>query len=374
MVTDWNLTQALDEAVPTVEAEAIGVDGEGVFPARSVGALREAGLLGLISSPDVGGRGEGMRSAATVVRRVAQSCASTAMVTLMHYCAAAVVEAHGPEDVRRAIAEGRHLTTLAFSEAGSRSHFWAPLSSATADGQSVRLDASKSWVTAAGVADSYVWSSRPVASEGASTLWLVPSGAPGLSLAGGFDGLGMRGNTSRPITASGVSVPQAARLGPDGGGFDVMMGAVLPWFQILNAACSVGIGEAAIARTAAHATSTRYEHLGEALADQPVTRAHLARMRLQADLADALLGDTLSAIETGREDAMLRVLEVKPAASEAVLAITDEAMRVCGGAAFRKEVGVERNFRDARAATVMAPTTDVLHDFIGKAVCGLPPF
>jgi alkylation response protein AidB-like acyl-CoA dehydrogenase len=47
---------------------------------------------------------------------------------------------------------------------------------------------------------------------------------------------------------------------------------------------------------------------------------------------------------------------------------------VCGGAAFRKEVGVERIFRDARAATVMGPTTDVLYDFIGKAACGLPLF
>jgi hypothetical protein len=47
-----------------------------------------------------------------------------------------------------------------------------------------------------------------------------------------------------------------------------------------------------------------------------------------------------------------------------------KAMRVCGGAAFRKEVGVERHFRDARAATVMAPTTDSL----GKAVSGLPLF
>ncbi|MBJ7598020.1 MAG: acyl-CoA/acyl-ACP dehydrogenase [Candidatus Dormibacteraeota bacterium] len=35
-------------------------------------------------------------------------------------------------------------------------------------------------------------------------------------------------------------------------------------------------------------------------------------------------------------------------------------------------VGVERHFRDAQAATVIAPTTDVLYDFIGKAVCGLP--
>jgi alkylation response protein AidB-like acyl-CoA dehydrogenase len=50
------------------------------------------------------------------------------------------------------------------------------------------------------------------------------------------------------------------------------------------------------------------------------------------------------------------------------------AMRVCGGAAFRKDVGVERFFRDARAGGVMAPTTDVLHDFIGKAVCGMPLF
>jgi alkylation response protein AidB-like acyl-CoA dehydrogenase len=65
---------------------------------------------------------------------------------------------------------------------------------------------------------------------------------------------------------------------------------------------------------------------------------------------------------------------VKAAAAEAALTVTDLAMRVCGGAAYRREVGVERLFRDARAATVMAPTTDALHDFIGKAVCGLPLF
>jgi alkylation response protein AidB-like acyl-CoA dehydrogenase len=49
-------------------------------------------------------------------------------------------------------------------------------------------------------------------------------------------------------------------------------------------------------------------------------------------------------------------------------------MRVCGGAAFRSEAGIERLFRDARAASVMAPTSDVLYDFIGKAITGLPLF
>ena len=69
---------------------------------------------------------------------------------------------------------------------------------------------------------------------------------------------------------------------------------------------------------------------------------------------------------------MLRVLEVKAAAAEASVDVTDLAMKVCGGAAFRKELGIERRFRDARAARVMAPTTDALLDFVGRAVSGLP--
>ncbi len=103
------------------------------------------------------------------------ACASTAMVVTMHYSATAAIEAHGPEAVRGEIAAGNHLSTLAFSETGSRSHFWAPVGTATAAGDAVRLDAAKSWVTSAGEADSYVWSSRPVAADGPMTLWFVPA-------------------------------------------------------------------------------------------------------------------------------------------------------------------------------------------------------
>jgi len=49
-------------------------------------------------------------------------------------------------------------------------------------------------------------------------------------------------------------------------------------------------------------------------------------------------------------------------------------MRACGGAAFSRHLGIERNFRDARAWTVMAPTTDVLRDFVGKALLGMDLF
>jgi alkylation response protein AidB-like acyl-CoA dehydrogenase len=298
------------------------------------------------------------------------------MVVCMHYAAAAVIEAHGPRDIREAIAAGRHLTSLAFSEAGSRSHFWAPVSTATevpGNGH-VRLDALKSWITSAGQVDSYVWSSRPLAGEGASSLWLVPGRSAGLAVTAPFDGLGLRGNHSSPVKAEGVLVEKGALLGPDGDGFNLMMGIVLPYFQFMSAGCCLGLMEAATTKAAAHVGGAKLQHLGSALADLPTIRAYIARMRIKTDLTRALLLDALDAVEAGRADAMLRVLEVKAAAGEASTEVTDLAMRVCGGAAFRKEVGVERHFRDARAATVMAPTTDVLYDFIGKAACGLPLF
>ncbi|WP_343396852.1 PhnD/SsuA/transferrin family substrate-binding protein [Candidatus Amarobacter glycogenicus] len=102
-------------------------------------------------------------------------------------------------------------------------------------------------------------------------------------------------------------------------------------------------------------------------------RAYIARMRIKTDLARSLLLDTIDAARSGREDAMLKVLEVKAAAGELSTEVTDLGMRVCGGAAFRKEVGVERHFRDSRAATAMAPTADVLYGFIGRAACGPAP-
>lgn len=355
-----------------IEPAAHQVDREAKFPREGITALGEAGLLGIIVPSQLGGAGLGLAESADVVEQVARACGSTAMVLLMHYAATAALIAHGPDTVLSQIAEGHHLSTLAFSETGSRSHFWAPLGTARAESDMVVLDARKSWVTSAGHADSYVWSSRPVSAEGPMTLWLVPSVAAGLSIPATFDGLGLRGNSSCPVTASSVRVPAAARLGEDGTGLDTAFTAVLPYFLVLSAAFSIGLMEAVIATTTAHLTGTTLEHTGQTLTEQPGARANVASMRIAADTARTLLNDTIAALDAGRADAQLRLLEVKAVAAEASIKVTDTAMTVCGGSAFRADLGIERRFRDARASRVMAPTTEALHDFIGRALCGLP--
>jgi alkylation response protein AidB-like acyl-CoA dehydrogenase len=371
--------ETIESRLSEIVAEKIAphadrVDKEGLFPRHTIDALQSIELLGLVTPVEHGGLGGTMADGARVVEKIARACASSAMVVCMHYSGALVLAKHGSPEVNREIAQGRHLSTLAFSETGSRSQFWVSLGTARADGDSVVLDAQKSWSTSAGQATAYVFSTKPLSADGLTTLWLVPRETPGISTPGPFHGLGLRGNDSTPVTASGVRVPGSHQLGPDGGGFDIMMGIVLPGFNAMNAACSVGLMEAALAAASAHAAGTSFEHAGGSLAQLPTVRAQLARARVRADQARTLWEDTLVALTTGRADAMLRVLEVKASANDAAIEVTQAAMRICGGAAFRKEVGVERNFRDAQAGSVMGPTADVLYDFIGKAVTGLPLF
>ena len=357
-----------------IEPAAIAVDRDGTFPRAAIRALGEAGLLGLTSAIEVGGMGLGLGEASQLVERIAKACPSTAMVVTMHFGATAVIEKFGAEALRREVAAGRHLSTLAWSETGSRSHFWAPVGTAVRDGDDYLLDGAKTMVTSAIEADSYIWSSRPAQAEGASTLWLADSKAAEISQLNPFDGMGLRGNCSAPLVCKSMRLPQSAMLGTDGGGFDIMIGTVLPVFATLIASNSIGLMETAINRSIAHVNGNKLEHMGNTLADLPTVRAYIARARIRADMARTLRDDTVAALAAGRPDAMLRVMQVKAAAAEAALEVTDIAMRVCGGAAFRKDVGVERSFRDARAASIMAPTSDVLFDFIGKAVCGLPVF
>lgn len=371
-MTTESFLQVLEPIVTDlIQPRAAEIDREARFPREAITALGQAGLLGLISAKEVGGMGLGLAEATQVVERIARDCPATAMVVTMHYAGTTLVEKHGAEDVRREIAAGRHLTTLAWSESGSRSHFWAPVSTATADGEHVLLNASKSMVTSAGEADSYVWSSRPVSGDAASTIWLVETKRDGLQSPNPFDGLGLRANASAPVKATDVRIPVGNRLGADGQGQEVMFGDELPTFANLIASVSIGLMEGALQRAVAHVTRTGFAGGGK-LADLPTLRAQLAQARNALDQARGVRAMALQALADGSEDAFMRVLQSKAVAAEAALAVTETAMRVCGGAAFRKDVGIERLFRDARAASIMAPTTDVINDLVARMMCGMP--
>jgi alkylation response protein AidB-like acyl-CoA dehydrogenase len=375
------LSQAKEIADRVLVPAARQNDKEGRFSTEAVQSLGQDGLLGLTLPTEFGGAGLGPRTFAAVLATLAEADASVAMVYLMHICASATIAAARPgfaaEKILKEIASGRHLSTLAFSEAGSRSHFWAPVSRARSDGMGVRLTAKKSWVTSAGRAQSYVVSSLAPEGKGPtdSTLYLVPAGVSGFTVEGSWDGLGLRANASAPMALEDCQVPGDLQLTNDGEGFQAMLNVILPQFNLGTAAVALGLCRAAVAGTAAHLKSARFEHLGQSLGESlPTLRAQLATMQIDTDGLSARIDDLVDHLERPRETTMLRVLETKAAAGDIAISVTSTAMRVCGGAAFSKHLIIERVWRDAHAGAVMAPTGDVLREFIGKAVLGMPLF
>ncbi|GGJ06994.1 acyl-CoA dehydrogenase family protein [Streptomyces brasiliensis] len=199
------------------------------FPRASVAALGEAGLLGLTVSTDVGGGGLGLTEATDVVNLVSGTCPATAAVLRSHYAAVAFLEAYGSPWVRRKIAVGHHLSTLALTDDGPGEAG----SAARRTGDVVALHARKRDVVAAGEADSYVWSSGPVDGAAGQTLWLVPADAPGLHVPARPRGAGPRGCGASTVCADPVLIPAGAMLGRDGGGLDGVLSTVRTWLAEL---------------------------------------------------------------------------------------------------------------------------------------------
>ncbi len=367
---------ATDIALPN----ASDVDVNARFPTESMAALAAEGFYGLCLPREIGGKGEGMRAFAGVVEELAGACGSTAMVYVMHVTAAQAIATSTTladrDSMLQEIAAGRHLTTLAFSETGSRSQFWAPVSRLEESNGHYVTSASKSWVTAAGHADSYVSTAQKpdAASPLESTVYLVRTRAKGVQVTTYFNGLGLRGNDSAPVSLDKIMVPRGDLISQQGEGGKVILEIALPWFAVGSAAMANGLCRSAVQRTVDHLIGTEFTHDGSKLRDLPTLRARLAQMSVRTEASRSLLGYTLDLLEQPSDVTPLFVLQSRLAALEAAVDVTDLAMKACGGAAFSRHLGVERLFRDARAGWVMAPTVDHLNDFIGKALTGLPLF
>src|SRR4051812_46408208 len=136
MTHDAAVLKAREIASRVLAPSAVQNDKAGRFSTEAVVSLGESGLLGLMLPVDVSGLGLGPRTFPVVIATLAEADASVAMVYLMHILGAATISAARPSvtqavtPILQEMSAGRHLSTLAFSEAGSRSHFWAPTSRA----------------------------------------------------------------------------------------------------------------------------------------------------------------------------------------------------------------------------------------------------
>jgi isovaleryl-CoA dehydrogenase len=363
---------AIRPACDPIRDRAAGIDAERRFPRDSIGTLAEAGALSLLVPAEQGGAGGGLSDLAVACQMIGSSCASTAMVFLMHSVAVAAIGGGGgyrAGELLRQMAGGR-LGTLAFSERGTGAHFHTPELRSERTGRELRVSGRKSFVTSGGEAEVYLVLLQSENGEG-TDCYTLEAGRPGLSFEGRWEGLGMAGNSSVAMTLEGVQLTDADRIGGPGGGGELVFGVVAPYFLVGLAAVNVGIAEAAQAAAIEHVRGRAYPG-GETLAEIQSIQHALADMDLATTQARLLVREAAVLGDAGDAGALVSIMGAKIAATEAASAVTQDALEACGGQAYGRGLPIERHLRDARAGAVMAPTNAVLRNWIGKALTGLP--
>jgi alkylation response protein AidB-like acyl-CoA dehydrogenase len=358
---------------------AARVDRDAAWPEAGIRALQGAGLGGLVVPRDAGGHGLGLLALVEVCEVLGRQCASTAISFGMHLVGSAVIAAKATADQRarylEPIARGEHLTTLAVSEPGTGAHFYIPETRLERREDGFVLTGDKSFVTNGGRADSYVVSAAARdadAAPGEFSCLVVSGGAPGLSWQAPWDGWGMRGNSARSAALRDVAVPRADLLGSEGDEIWYIFHVVAPYFLMAMTGTYLGVAQAALDEAREHLGGRSYAHTGSPLAHQPVLQHRLGALWAQVQRTRSLARDAARMGDEGHPEALPALCSAKAEVAETVDRVTADAMTLLGGRGYAEGSRIHRHYRDARAAHVMAPTTDMLRTWTGRFVLGLP--
>jgi alkylation response protein AidB-like acyl-CoA dehydrogenase len=360
---------------------AAAVDREARWPREAMGALGEAGLLGLCVPQSAGGHGEGLLSLALVTEELAKSCASTSMCYGMHCVAAAVLSAKATpsqaERYLRPIARGAHVTSLALSEPGTGVHFYVPATTFAAASADYVLNGRKSFVTSGGEADSYVVSAVAAGTDqdpGTFSCFILDRDAPGLGWLAPWDGLGMRGNSSRSATLRDVRVPGGNLLGRQGDQIWYVFEVVAPYFIVAMSGTYLGIAARALEIAIDHLQGRVHTHTDSALADSPALVHDLARAWTAVERARQLLYAAARLGDAGAAEASRHLFAAKIEVADVAVRVTNDALNLAGGQGYQSNAELGRLLRDARAGPVMSPSTQLLEWWLGRTILERPIF
>ncbi|MFD2513587.1 acyl-CoA dehydrogenase family protein [Pontibacter locisalis] len=364
----------------TVSEEASLVDEQGKWPENSIKALQKAGLGGLLVSKEFGGQGQGMYALARACEILGEVSASTALCFGMHCVGSAVIGAkpsdYQKEEFLRPIAAGEHLTTLALSEPGTGAHFYFPQTQLLAlSEEEFLLNGSKSFVTNGTKADSYVISTLgvdPDASRDEFSCFVLRNNTENLEWGPDWKGLGMRGNSSRTLFLKDIKVPAANLLGDAGDQLWYVFQVVAPYFLTAMAGTYLGIAQAAFNEARQHLVQRSYRHNGSTLSQNTLLQHRLGTLWSKIERTRQLLYHATREGESGEPTAILPILSSKAEVATCSVEVVNEAMTLMGGIAYSQNSRMDVLLRDARAAHVMGPTTDILYTWLGRALLEQP--
>lgn len=384
------LIELAESLGPAFAERADRYDREASFPHENYADLKNAGLLGLCVPEKLGGRGADLKTYALVSATLGKYCGTTALTFNMHACSTlwpgaladaldmtpeqrAEHERHRAAHFQRVVRDGA-IYAQPFSEGSAAAAGMAPFGTTAARAEvgnagGWRINGKKIFASLSGAAHYYgvlCTEEKPELSMRDTLYMAVPGDAPGLTITGDWDPLGMRGTVSRTLVFKDVFVPDEAQMMPRG----IYHQAARRWPHMFTTLSPTYMGIA----IAAYDFTVSYLR-GEAPGTPPVKRRMyptkqiaVAEMWVKLEQTRALF---LRMLDDARidppKDSRLRAYAAQYTIMENANEIARLAIRTCGGQSMLKSLPLERLYRDSRCGSLMLPwTAELCLDRIGR--------
>lgn len=351
-----------DFAEKEIKPLAEKVDSESYFPLENFKKLGEMGYLGLPIPEEYGGAGADTLSYAIAVEEIGRACGSSGLSYAAHVSlGTSPFYLFGTEEQKKKylpkLASGEWLGAWALTEPGAGSDAAGQKTTAVRDGDSYILNGTKTFITNALYADSFIIMAMTDKARGnrGISAFVVEKGTPGFKLGKTENKLGMRGSPTSQLIFEDCRIPAENILGKEGEGF-IQALKTLDGGRISIGALALGISQAAF--EAALKYSMEREQFNQSLSGFQSVQNYLADMATEINAARLMIYQCAwmkdNKVPFTKESAMAKLY-----ASEVSRRVTNQALQIHGGYGYIKEFPVERFLRDAKLTEIGEGTSEV---------------
>jgi len=332
------------------------------FPLEVVKKLGRLGYMGSIFPEEYGGAGLGYVDYSIIVEELSRVDGSVGIIVAAHtsLCSNHIYKAGSEEQKRKyltKLATGEWIGCWSLTEPEAGSDAAGTRSTAVRDGDVWIVNGSKTFTTNAHYADVCVGmavTDRKAAQHGISAF-IFEKGTPGFRAGKKENKLGLRASATGEVIFSNCRLPESQLLGREGEGFVDSL-RILDGGRVSIAALAIGMAQGAYDAALKYAKLRK--QFGRPISEFQAIQHKLVDMATNIDAARLLNYRAATMLDAGkrvtRESAMAKLF-----ASEAAVAIANEAVQIHGGYGFIKDYPVEKFYRDVKLCTIGEGTSEI---------------
>ena len=365
--------QTVDFVAKEVTPHGDAWEEAGKVPREVLQQMGELGMFGLRVPEEHGGLGLGMLASATFSEALGASTFAGFDVTVLVHTDMAgphLINSGNDEQLAEWVPKmlaGEAIFSIGVSEPDAGSDVAGIRTTAVKDGDGWRINGRKMYITNAVYGDLTIVAARTdLENKYGITMFLVPAGTEGFTVANKLDKHGWRCSDTAELILDDVWVSDEQVLGTVHRGFYETMKNFQNERMVL-VGMGVGAAQAAIDMTNAYTQERRA--FGGHLFDLGAIRQRMAMNQAKVDAVRASMYHAAWMHDAG-QDNVKAMSGVKAWGCEVVNQVMYDCVQFHGGMGYMRESAIERMYRDARILPIGGGATEVMLEEVAKRSYG----